>query len=193
MEPLLKITFGNTLNKNLHIDKLNHILKINLEPIALLTEKSGVLVYPTKWSSHFKGHRQELSGQLRGDGVMTNKRPNGHGEGGRTMRPGETNSKSDLISQVVSIDVERSGDWMPVEDLRTAAQEAVAEGANVTLNLHKVDHLDASALQVLLALDIEQKKQGRNLQLTNASPQLRQWFEFAGVADLFSIGERRGE
>ena len=124
---------------------------------------------------------------------MTNKRPNGHGEGGRTMRPGETNSKSDLISQVVSIDVERSGDWMPVEDLRTAAQEAVAEGANVTLNLHKVDHLDASALQVLLALDIEQKKQGRNLQLTNASPQLRQWFEFAGVADLFSIGERRGE
>lgn len=124
---------------------------------------------------------------------MTNKRPNGHGEGGRTMRPGETNSQSDLLTQVVSIDVERSGDWMPVEDLRTAAQEAVTEGANVALNLDKVDHLDASALQVLLALDIEQKKQGRNLQLTNASPQLRQWFEFAGVADLFSIGERRGE
>jgi anti-anti-sigma factor len=109
------------------------------------------------------------------------------------MRPGETNFQSDLLSQVISIDVERSGDWMPVEDLRTAAQEAVTEGANVALNLDKVDHLDASALQILLALDIAQKKQGRNLQLTNASPQLRQWFEFAGVADHFSIMKRRGE
>jgi anti-anti-sigma regulatory factor len=46
-------------------------------------------------------------------------------------------------------------------------------------------------LQILLALDAEQKKRGRNLRLAKASPHLRQWFEFAGVADHFSIAERK--
>lgn len=80
---------------------------------------------------------------------------------------------------------------MPAEDLRVAAQAALARGADVTVNLYKVDHLDASALQILLALETEQKRRGQNLQLANASEHLRQWFGFAGVADRFSIAERK--
>lgn len=87
--------------------------------------------------------------------------------------------------------VERSGDWMPAEELRDAALTAVGQGKDVTLDLDRVDHLDASALQILLALDAEQKKRGRNLQLAKASPHLRQWFEFAGVAEFFSMAERK--
>jgi anti-anti-sigma regulatory factor len=60
----------------------------------------------------------------------------------------------------------------------------------VTLNLDKVDHLDASVLQILLALDVEHKKQGRQLHLENASPDLLQWFEFAGAVEQFSLTER---
>jgi hypothetical protein len=47
--------------------------------------------------------------------------------------------------------------------------------------------LDAGALQVLLALDAEQRKRQRNLQLTNASSHLRQWFQFAGAVDLILV------
>ncbi len=90
--------------------------------------------------------------------------------------------------------VERSGDWMPAEELREAVLAALDQGKDMTLDLDRVDHLDASALQILLALDAEQKKRGRNLQLANASPHLQQWFEFAGVADRFSMaGQKSNE
>lgn len=78
---------------------------------------------------------------------------------------------------------------MPAEELRDAALGALEAGGDVTANLAKVDHLDASALQILLALDAEQKKKGRKLKLENASPRLRQWFDLAGVAGHFSMTE----
>jgi anti-anti-sigma regulatory factor len=59
--------------------------------------------------------------------------------------------------------------------------------SDVTVNLNNLDHLDASALQVLLALAAEQAKRGRILELANASAHLRQWFEFAGAAERFSL------
>ena len=76
---------------------------------------------------------------------------------------------------------------MPPEDLHEAALAALAAGGDIALNLHGVDHLDAGALQVLLALDAEQRKRQRNLQLTNASSHLRQWFQFAGAVDLILV------
>jgi ABC-type transporter Mla MlaB component len=83
------------------------------------------------------------------------------------------------------IEVERSGDWMPPEELRAAALGAVEAGSDVTLHLGGIDHLDASALQIVLALDAEQEEQGRHLHLANASAHLREWFEYAGVAEHF--------
>jgi ABC-type transporter Mla MlaB component len=85
----------------------------------------------------------------------------------------------------VSIEVERSGEWMPAEELRDAAVELLSEGKDIAVNLDRIDHLDASALQILLALEAEQNKQGRKLELVKASPHLRSWFEFAGADDHF--------
>ena len=62
---------------------------------------------------------------------------------------------------------------------------AVEAGSDVTLHLGGIDHLDASALQIVLALDAEQEEQGRHLHLANASAHLREWFEYAGVAEHF--------
>ena len=74
---------------------------------------------------------------------------------------------------------------MPAEELRQAALAALAEGRDVTLNLDGVNHLDASALQVLLAFDAESGKSGRCLHLANASPELGKWFEYSGTAEHF--------
>jgi len=78
---------------------------------------------------------------------------------------------------------------MPAEELRDAALGALEAGGDVTANLARVDHLDASALQILLALDAEQKRRGRNLELVNASTHMRQWLDYAGVAGHFSMAE----
>jgi anti-anti-sigma regulatory factor len=83
------------------------------------------------------------------------------------------------------IDVDRSGDWMPADELRAASLAALEAGSDVTLHLGQVDHLDASALQILLALGVEQKRRGRQLEVASASPHLRQWFEYAGAAAEF--------
>jgi len=80
---------------------------------------------------------------------------------------------------------------MPAEELWEAAQAAVSQGKDVTLNLDKIDHLDASALQILLALDAEQKKKGLHLQLAKASSNLRDWFDYSGAAALFPMTEQR--
>lgn len=94
--------------------------------------------------------------------------------------------------EYISINIERSGDWMPAEDFRVAALGALEAGGDVAVNLDRVDHLDGSALQILLALETELKKRGQNLKLENTSPHLRQWFEFAGTADhSFQDGAQR--
>jgi anti-anti-sigma regulatory factor len=90
-------------------------------------------------------------------------------------------------AEPIRIEACRSGEWMPEEDLRTEALSALQAGGDVTVNLGNLEHLDASALQVLLALAAEQAKLGRKLELANASAHLRQWFEFAGAAERFSM------
>jgi len=89
----------------------------------------------------------------------------------------------------IIIDVDCSGEWMPPEDLRDASLSALAARSEVTVNLNGIDHLDASSLQILLALAAAQEGQGRPLQLENSSPQLRQWFAYAGAADKFPASE----
>jgi anti-anti-sigma factor len=88
-------------------------------------------------------------------------------------------------TELRSIAVERSGDWMPAEELRESVLAALSQGNDVTLNLDKIYHLDASALQILLALDAELTKRGKNLLLAKVSPHLLKWFEFAGADQHF--------
>lgn len=82
-----------------------------------------------------------------------------------------------------------SGEWLPYDELRERALEAAHTNSDVTLDLAQVDHLDASALQILLALDKDRREKGLRLHLLNASPLLRQWFEYAGLPPHFSPEE----
>jgi anti-anti-sigma regulatory factor len=111
------------------------------------------------------------------------------GGGGKMKRARVDKPRAEQIPAQSIIEVERSGEWMPAEELRETALRASGESRDVTVHLGNVDHLDASALQILLALDAEQKRQGRHLQLANASAHLRKWFEYAGVAEHFFSAE----
>ena len=100
-------------------------------------------------------------------------------------KPRAARSKRSRTPERVVIDVEQSGDWMPVADMMKTALDVLEQDKDVTLNVNNIDHLDASALQVLLALDAAGKNRGRHLDLINASQNLRQWFEYSGTADQF--------
>jgi anti-anti-sigma factor len=88
-----------------------------------------------------------------------------------------------------SIAAGRAGDWRPADELRLAALEAARSAGEVTLNLDNLDYLDASALQILLALDREQKNRGQQLSLAHVSPSLMQWFDFSGSAHLLAASQ----
>jgi ABC-type transporter Mla MlaB component len=113
---------------------------------------------------------------------MMNDHPNPNKKNTRSRTRKSSAAKQ---AEQILIEAERSGDWMPVEELREAALAAVQSGNDVTVNLDRINHLDASALQILLALGAEQKKLGYKLELANVSTNLRQWFEYAGATDQF--------
>jgi anti-anti-sigma factor len=119
---------------------------------------------------------------------MTNDRSTRHDGSvkGRGRRSPRLRAGRNIEQQVIA--VERSGDWLPAEELREAALAALLPDKDVILNLDGVDHLDASALQILLALHAAQKKQGGNVHLVKASRQLRKWFEFAAADGRFFHG-----
>lgn len=116
---------------------------------------------------------------------MSMDRPKQDGGSGKGKRARGARTQVEPSPARIVVEVERSGDWMPADELRAAAMGVLESGNDVTLNLGGIDHLDASALQILLALDGEQKKRGRLLELANTSPHLRQWFEYAGAAEQF--------
>ena len=100
-------------------------------------------------------------------------------------KPIETGDTIPTATETV-IDVTRDGDWLPSDEFCAAARSAAQVEGDLTINLQGVDHLDASALQILLALAVERKKRGRGLYLANASTSLSHWFEYAGGRDKIS-------
>jgi hypothetical protein len=79
----------------------------------------------------------------------------------------------------------RDGDWMPSDEFCAAAATAANSNADVLVNLEGLEYLDASALQIILALSAEQKKRARKLSLIHASPALLRWFEYTGAVQEF--------
>jgi anti-anti-sigma factor len=116
---------------------------------------------------------------------MKNKRSTRHDPSVVALETRSAGSQAEQDVKRTVIEVERSGDWMPVEELREAALAVLEGGKDATLNLEQLNYLDASALQILLALDTEQKRRGGRLDLMNASPRLLQWFEYAGADQIF--------
>jgi hypothetical protein len=101
----------------------------------------------------------------------------------------------------ITIHVAQGGEWIEAEDLRRQAMEQLGDDAasgaesakpvagrrgDLVLNLGGVDHLDASALQILLAIQAEELLRGRRMQAINPSAQLKQWFEYAGAGGLLN-------
>jgi len=85
----------------------------------------------------------------------------------------------------VTLHIDHSGEWMSADDLQAAAMAASGQNRDVIVDLGSLHHLDASALQILLALDREQKQRGHKLELVHASPQMREWFAYAGAGEHF--------
>jgi anti-anti-sigma regulatory factor len=94
-------------------------------------------------------------------------------------KPADSRDTKPTATETV-INVIRDGDWLPPEEFRAVALSAAQAEGDLTVNLEGIDHLDASALQILLALAVERKKRGRGLYLANASTSLSHWFEYAG-------------
>jgi anti-anti-sigma regulatory factor len=85
------------------------------------------------------------------------------------------------------------GDWMGAFELRALLLDTIgaktgAEGnpasSAVVVDLSGLEHLDAAALQVLLAADRELHGRGTGLQFQNCSPSLERWLRYAGAEDL---------
>ncbi|HVT99209.1 MAG TPA: STAS domain-containing protein [Acidobacteriaceae bacterium] len=92
----------------------------------------------------------------------------------------------------VRLHPERSGQWMEASALRQWALEQLncdEPARELVIDLEGLEHLDASALQVLLALRAEQVRRGGVLRFEHASPGLRPWFVWAGAAECAGFAE----
>lgn len=75
----------------------------------------------------------------------------------------------------------RDGEWVPGEEFQAEAVKLLDAGANIRADLEGIDYLDASSLQILLAIHAGQKAKNRGFSMTGLSPALHQWFRYAGV------------
>jgi anti-anti-sigma regulatory factor len=121
---------------------------------------------------------------------MTVERPYEHSRSAKATKAHVKGPQVEESQVHTMTEVDHAGEWISAEELKEAALNVLSEDKDITLNLGKVDHLNASVLQVLLALDMEHKKHGRQVHLENASPSLRQWFEYAGAAGQFNLGRQ---
>ena len=117
---------------------------------------------------------------------MTGNGLNGQGAKKKNKRGRQPGEALEDESGPFLLSLFRSGEWLPPEELRAKALEAAQVASDVTIDLAEVDHLDASALQILLALARDRQEKGRALRLPNASPVLCQWFEYAGTSSYLS-------
>ena len=85
----------------------------------------------------------------------------------------------------------RSGVWMPVDELKTAALQALTKNKNIVFNLSGLTHLDAEALQILLCVQKQQQGSGLGLQLRGVSSDLMHWFEVSGSSSVFQFDDRQ--
>ena len=72
--------------------------------------------------------------------------------------------------------------WIPAEDLKSRAMDALTSSGSVTLDFAQVEYLEASGLQVALAIVAACSGAGKALSLIHVSPNLKAWFEQCGAA-----------
>jgi anti-anti-sigma factor len=109
-------------------------------------------------------------------------------------RPSEgvmENSVTSDVRQVVRVQ-ERGGalvaeligviDVSVAEELHHQAMDLVESGKNVVIELGQTERLDASALQVLLAMRQDLVRRGRSFSMAGYGPEIRNYLERAGVS-----------
>jgi anti-anti-sigma factor len=67
------------------------------------------------------------------------------------------------------------------EEFRQAALQLIAQGEDVVVDCERVEHLDTSALQILLILQEELRGKGKRLQLGGISAPVRALLRQAGL------------
>ena len=92
------------------------------------------------------------------------------------------------VCTIQSVRACHAGEWVDSAALRAEALEHLSDPAHnasdLVVDLEGVDHLEAGALQVLVALSVEQHRRGVRLFCHGASSELQHWFGLAGAADL---------
>jgi anti-anti-sigma regulatory factor len=81
----------------------------------------------------------------------------------------------------------RDGEWLAGAEFLAAAVRLADEQVSIQVDLEGMDYLDASSLQILLAIRAGQKAKNRGLSLTRVSTALRQWFRYAGAEQEFTF------
>ena len=88
----------------------------------------------------------------------------------------------DAVDKAVQLTVtESSGDWIPPDLLQEAAIAAWRKGTDVKVSLESVEHLDASALQILIALAASLQRDSHKLELIDPPAALERWFRLTGA------------
>ncbi len=114
---------------------------------------------------------------------MAKEQPAGEPSSPQPAKRRKSRAKSAAAPEAMVIVAGCSGEWVPVDELREKALAALEQHRSVTLDLDGVDHLDASSLQIVLALQVEQQARGARLELQNASAALCQWIKCAGATE----------
>ncbi len=95
----------------------------------------------------------------------------------------------DATDKVVQLTVtDSSGDWVAPDLLQDAALAALRKQMDVRVSLEAVEHLDASALQILMALGASLERDAHKLELIEPPPALERWFQLAGATALLHPG-----
>jgi anti-anti-sigma factor len=76
-------------------------------------------------------------------------------------------------------------DHYTVEDLKQQLLPLLEAEGKAALDVTLVEHLDASALQVLVALQQDLAKKNRGIELAGASEKLRNWMRIGGAEHMF--------
>jgi anti-anti-sigma factor len=117
----------------------------------------------------------------------------GQGRAKRPRQKKDNHQTEPAAASSTTLHAARSGQWMEAESMRRWAIEQLQQPPEATrelvIDLTGIGHLDASALQVLLAMGAEQRKREGVLRLAHASEGLRRWFGYAGAEGLLDQGD----
>lgn len=112
---------------------------------------------------------------------------------GDTERCLDPNADEPPEVAVATLHPGRSDRWMEPTEMMDAARTFMRtapgnQPETLVFDLSGLEHLDASALQVLLAIRAEQERRGAKLRMTGVCESLRKWFDYAGASDLLARG-----